>query len=242
MRSWKLLAMMVVVAGGVASSAAYAGDASDAFAQPVWQTCQPDAVRASLWQVNWIAPAERVQPAAMRWRISAAVAAQDQAAQEQAGRSDQSRPRPRTVAFEYSDAYKVRAKIHTLASIPTLPLFVAEYLVGQNLYTHPGTASDSARGAHGALAASTAVLFGINTVTGVWNLIEASKDPNHRAKRTIHGILMIIADAGFVATGATASESEHGRISGSRSTHRAIALTSMGVATVSYLMMLFGGN
>jgi hypothetical protein len=85
----------------------------------------------------------------------------------------------------------------------------------------------------------------VNSVTGVWNLLEARKDPHKSTRRTVHSILMLVADAGFVATGLTApegEESEHGfeveSGGGSRSTHRAIAFTSMGIATVAYLIML----
>jgi hypothetical protein len=160
---------------------------------------------------------------------------------ETADQGTQGRRRP--VAFEYSEGYKVRARIHKVASIATLPLVVAEYLVGSDLYTHPDSVTGAKRSTHTTLAASTGVLFGINTITGVWNLVEARKDPNHRTQRTIHGILMFVADAGFAATGATAPGSERGRVDGgSRTTHRTLALTSMGIATVSYLMMLFGGN
>jgi hypothetical protein len=142
---------------------------------------------------------------------------------------------PRPMAFEYSDGYRTRLKVHKYASFATLPLFVAQYAVGQKLYD--GNASDGTRSAHGALAASTAVLFGVNTVTGVWNLTEGRKDPNHRTKRMIHGFLMLAADAGFVATGMLAPDDE-GEGGGDRSTHRTVALTSMGIATVAYLMML----
>jgi hypothetical protein len=144
-------------------------------------------------------------------------------------------PAPRPMAFEYSDGYRVRLKIHKYASFATLPLFAAQYAVGQKLYD--GNASDSLRSAHSALAASTAVLFGVNTVTGVWNLYEGRKDPNGRTRRTVHGILMLAADAGFVATGLLAPDDE-GEGGGSASTHRTVALTSMAVATVAYLMML----
>jgi hypothetical protein len=144
-------------------------------------------------------------------------------------------PAPRPMAFEYSDGYRLRLKIHKYASFATLPLFVAQYAVGQKLYD--GNASDSLRSAHSALAASTAVLFGVNTVTGVWNLYEGRKDPNGRTRRTVHGILMLAADAGFVATGLLAPDDE-GEGGGSASTHRTVALTSMAVATVAYLMML----
>jgi hypothetical protein len=158
----------------------------------------------------------------------------------------QDEPARRPVPVEYSDFYKTRAKIHKYTSFATLPLFVANYFVGQDLYNHPG--DESKKGLHGGLVAATAVVFGVNTVTGVWNLWEGRKDPNHRTKRMTHGILMIIADVGFMATAALApseSEAEYGGVpttSGGASTHRTVALTSMGIATVSYLIMLFGGK
>jgi hypothetical protein len=52
-----------------------------------------------------------------------------------------------------------------------------------------------------------------------------------------HGFMMLAADAGFVATGLLAP-SEDGS-SGNRSAHRAVAITSMSIATASYLFMLF---
>jgi hypothetical protein len=160
-----------------------------------------------------------------------------------AGTDVQSTPPPRPMAFEYSDGYRTRLKIHRYASFATIPLFVAQYAVGQKLYD--GNGSDGTRSLHGGLAATTAVLFGVNTVTGVWNLREGRKDPNHRTKRMVHGILMLVADAGFVATGLMTPESEGGEFEfegggTSRSTHRTVALTSMGIATVGYLIMLFG--
>ena len=151
----------------------------------------------------------------------------------------------RPMAFEYSDGYQTRLKIHKVASFATLPIFVAQAVVGQKLYD--GDASDGMRSAHKALVGATAALFTVNTVTGVWNLTEGRKDPNHKTKRMIHGLLMLAADAGFVATGMLAPESEHESSEGgfestggghSQSTHRTVALSSMAVATVSYLMML----
>jgi len=156
------------------------------------------------------------------------------------------RPR-RAVAVDYSDAYKVRARIHKLASIATIPVFGAMYWVGQDLYDHPG-ASELKKALHSGLAAATGVLFGANTLTGAWNLWEGRKDPAHRTKRMAHGLLMMVADAGFVATGLLAPDDEHesrgvgGALANDRRTHRTVALTSMGVATVSYLLMLVGGN
>jgi hypothetical protein len=146
------------------------------------------------------------------------------------------------MAFEYSDGYRTRMKIHKYASFATIPMFAGQYLVGQKLYD--GNGSDGTRSAHTALAAATAALFTVNTVTGVWNFAESRKNPQHRTKRTIHGVLMLVADAGFVATGIMAPENENeneGGIrqsGGNRSAHRTVALASMGIATVSYLIML----
>lgn len=141
---------------------------------------------------------------------------------------------PRAVAFEYSDGYAVRRKIHVYASLATLPLFVTEVILGSQLYD--GDASDSVRSAHSAVAGGVGVLFGVNTVTGVWNLWEARKDPNGKKRRLIHGLTMLGADVGFVATGMLAPE--HGE-EGDKSLHRNVALTSIGIATGSYLYMLF---
>jgi hypothetical protein len=146
---------------------------------------------------------------------------------------------PPQVAFEYSDAYRLRAKIHKVSSLATLPLFATEGIIGQSLYSNPtGTKKD----AHLAVATGIGALFAVNTATGVWNLIEARKDPHHRKRRWLHGLLMLGADAGFVATAALGPESEHGEVSGSRGAHRAAAFTSIGLATTGYLVMLLGDH
>lgn len=152
--------------------------------------------------------------------------------------------RPR--AFVYSDAYRLRAKIHKYASVATLPLFAAEALVGQSLYRNP---TSGKKNAHLAVATGMGVLFGVNSVTGVWNLIEARKDPNGRTRRLLHAVLMLAADGGFFATAATAPDSEFGegggvpgQPGGTRSLHRAMAFTSIGLASAGYLIMLLGGR
>jgi hypothetical protein len=80
------------------------------------------------------------------------------------------------------------------------------------------------------------------SITGVCNLREGRKDPNGRGKRILYRILMLGADAGFDATRALAPHEKEGRrslqSSEGPSTHRAVALTSMGVATISYLYYL----
>src|SRR5438309_1802373 len=93
--------------------------------------------------------------------------------------ADTGRKRPR--AIEYSNFYSVRLAIHRYASYATLPLFVAEYALGRSLYnTPPDSVSGSVRSAHGAVAVGIAGLFGINPVTGGWNLWAASKCPTGR--------------------------------------------------------------
>jgi len=141
----------------------------------------------------------------------------------------------RTAAFVYSDGYRTRRKIHFIASFATIPLFATQYALGKKLYD--GTGSSGTRTAHRAVAAGVGVLFGVNTVTGVWNLVEARKDPTGRTRRTVHGILMLAADAGFVATAVLAPGRDG---SGDRTAHRTVALTSVALATTGYLIMLFG--
>jgi hypothetical protein len=144
--------------------------------------------------------------------------------------ADEQRPQ----AFTYSDAYGTRRKIHMLASYATLPLVVGQYLSGEKLYD--GNGGSTAKSVHGACAAGLAALFAVNTVTGVWNLWEARQDPNGKTRRLVHGILMLGADAGFAAAGMMAPDDDE--FDGDRSTHRSVAIGSMGVAAASYVYML----
>jgi hypothetical protein len=112
-------------------------------------------------------------------------------------------------------------------------------VLGQSLYDNP---TDGKKSAHLAVASGIGVLFGVNTVTGVWNLVEARHDTNHRGRRWAHGLLMLAADGGFLATAATGPGDEHRFDQDSRSTHRALAFTSIGLASTGYLIMLFGGH
>jgi len=171
-----------------------------------------------------LAALPRVDPAG--WADQAAPAAQQPAPA----------PMPRAVAYEYSDGYRTRAKIHRYASFATLPLFVSQFLVGDKLYD--GTGGGGAKSAHSALAFGIGTLFGVNSVTGVWNLWEARHDPVHRKRRLLHGIVMLGCDAGFVATGLLAPDDDHGFDPDRRSLHRKVAITSMGIAGANFLFML----
>lgn len=150
-------------------------------------------------------------------------------------------PRPRIVAMEYSEGYKLRARIHRLASFAMLPLFGTEVYLGQSVYNGSG---EGKRSAHVAVGAAIGTLFAVNTVTGAWNLWEGRKDPTNRTRRIVHGLLMLAADTGFAATAALAPESEDDgvRVSDRRGRHRAVALTSIGIGTAGYLIMLVGGR
>lgn len=146
----------------------------------------------------------------------------------------QGAPPPKAVV--YSDGYNVRLKIHKFLSWGTIPLMVGQGVVGQKLYN--GSGGGTLKSVHSSLATATGVLFGINTVTGVWNLWESRNDPNGRKKRWIHSVLMLAADAAFLATAATAPEYERGERRGDRAFHRSAAFVGFGSASVAYAMML----
>jgi hypothetical protein len=123
-----------------------------------------------------------------------------------------------------------------------MPLIVSQAIVGQKLMDRTGDESGSLRSAHSALTAGLGAVFGIESVTGVWNMLEARKNHVRSRKHLIHGILMLAADAGFVATAALAPghDDEEGQIRRNNrdSTHQAVGFASLGVATVSYVYML----
>ena len=144
-------------------------------------------------------------------------------------------------AIEYSSGYHTRLKIHKFASFAMVPFFIGSYVTGQKLAN--GDAPDWARRWHGPFAAGTGILFGVNTITGVWNLWESRKDPAGRTKRWIHGLMFLAADAGFtyVAMSAPHREREFGGTGtiSSVNNHRTVALVSMGLSVSSWGLMLF---
>lgn len=154
-------------------------------------------------------------------------------------RQDTARPR----AIVYSNGYYTRLTIHRIASYAELPLFAAEYFVGAKVLNderaNPGRRS-SLRGTHGMIASGLEGLFALNTVTGVWNLVESRHDPSGRTRRWLHSLTMLAADAGFVATAGSARSARGGGTSAN--THRAWAIGSMGLATASTLMMWLWKN
>lgn len=149
-------------------------------------------------------------------------------------------------AIEHSDGYLMRAKIHKYASFATLPLFATEVILGQSLYNTPAHAN-SQRTAHALVGAGIVGLFGVNTVTGAWNLFgEGWRDRDGRTLRVVHGLLMMAADVGFLATTAAGPNSNSRRealtFEADKSTHRNLAIASISVGTAGYLLMLFGNH
>lgn len=145
--------------------------------------------------------------------------------------------RPR--AIQYSDAYYKRLTIHRYGSYAMLPLFAAEYGLGQRLLT--GTYPPKwVRPAHGAVAAGLGVLFTVNTVTGGWNLWDARHDENDRTRRFLHTGLMLASDAGFAWAGAIGGDANESL--GDAHLHRDVALGSMALSAAGTAMMWLWKN
>jgi len=114
--------------------------AAPAFAGPggvpagPFQGCSVEAARPGLWSIDFAETPVTVRPQLLRLS---------------AGESQAALPR-RPLPVEYSEGYKTRAKIHKISSFATLPLFVANYFVGQDLYDNPGQSESNNR--HGWLS------------------------------------------------------------------------------------------
>ena len=148
---------------------------------------------------------------------------------------DALRQKPRRRAFEYSDGYLTRLGIHRALSWAMIPLFIGSGYTGFQLRNKGTEAPQWTRDIHGPLAAGTAALFAMNTLTGTWNLIEGWKNPDGRKKRMIHSVLFLAAGAGFtyvIAAGDNIFETGQGN-----HWHRDVALGSMSVSVVSWAMM-----
>lgn len=155
----------------------------------------------------------------------------------------------RPKAVELSKGYETRLKIHRWGSYLMLPLFVGQYVLGAKLYDQrerevdgveieDGEDDSNTKDLHSLAAGGIAALFAVNTVTGVWNLYESRHIQEGRGKRIAHTVLMLAADAGFVATGLLGEEAgDEGE--GGANTHRNVALASFGLATAGAALMWF---
>jgi hypothetical protein len=154
-----------------------------------------------------------------------------------------SRPRP----IEVSDSYALRLKIHRYGSYAMLPLFATQFTLGTKLLNEREDIASGARTepvnttlrrAHLFTALGIGTLFVSNTTTGLWNLYDNRKNPEHRGIRTAHVLTMLLADAGFVITGRMGVNGKNGTVQDTRRHHN-VALGSMGVATIGASMMWF---
>jgi len=148
----------------------------------------------------------------------------------------------RPLAIEYSDQYYTRLTIHRYGSYAMLPLFAAEYSLGQNLMNDASPPSWM-KPSHSLVAGGIGVLFGVNTITGVWNLWESRQDPAGRTRRILHSVLMLASDAGFAVTGAyTPSHeqfSDYNTYLHRERVHRGLAIGSIALSTIGGGMMWF---
>jgi hypothetical protein len=144
--------------------------------------------------------------------------------------------RVRRRAVRLSDAYYTRLKIHRYSSYLMLPTFAYMYAAGQQLMVHGRNAPSWAVNGHGIGAGVVAGLFTVNTYTGGMNWWETRNQEAGRTWRTAHAALMLLSDVGFTVVGQLATPAQNS-IS-KRRLHKNLAVVSISMASVSYLMML----
>ncbi len=147
------------------------------------------------------------------------------------------RRRKRVEAVEYSEGYGQRLWWHRWLSYPIVPLFAAQYYLGEKLMVNQSGASDLTKNGHRAIATATAVIYTANTVTGLMNLWEGRNDPSSRVKKYLHAAMFVAADAGFVY-GATLAGDAQKYGQEFRDKHRTVELTAIGISVASWAMML----
>jgi hypothetical protein len=153
----------------------------------------------------------------------------------------------RRKAVSLSDWYVRRLAVHRYASYAMIPLFVGEFILGQQLLSQKDGVYDGTRRVpidadlrrnHRVVAMGLGTVFATNTVTGLWNLWEARNDGSVSKRRTLHVLSMLTADAGFATAGVIGQRAVKHRPSDARA-HRNVALASMGVAIGSVSLMWF---
>ena len=144
--------------------------------------------------------------------------------------------RVRRRAVHLSEAYHTRLAIHKYSSYAMLPTFAYMYAAGQQLMTKGRNAPGWAVHGHGIGAGVVAGLFAVNTYTGALNWWETRDQESGRTWRTAHAALMLLSDVGFTVVGQLATPAQNSV--DKRRLHKTLALTSISLASVSYVMML----
>jgi hypothetical protein len=150
---------------------------------------------------------------------------------------DTTTPRRRRKSVEVSEWYERRLRIHRYGAYTMIPLFTFQAIAGNNLYNNSGSAPGWAKTGHRVDATGLATVFGLNTVTGLWNLWDSRSVPQGRTRRTIHALLMLASDAGFTYAGVRLSEQAENNLA-KRREHRAWAYGSMATAVAGAGMMV----
>jgi hypothetical protein len=139
-------------------------------------------------------------------------------------------------AIEVSDWYNRRLRIHRYGAYAVIPLFTFQAIAGNQLYQKSSAAPTWARTGHRVGATGLATVFGVNTVTGLWNLWDSRSSPG-KTRRAIHTLLMLASDAGFTYAGVRLSEQAENSAE-KRREHRAWAYGSMATAAAGSLLMV----
>jgi hypothetical protein len=171
--------------------------------------------------------------------LAASITAGDTSAVRETGPVRRAIPAPvdtvrRRRAVELSDAYYTRLTIHRWGSYAELPLFAAEYVVGDKLMSRGTPVAGWVKPTHIGLATAISGLFAINTVTGAWNLYEGWSQTENKPLVATHTALMLLADGGFAGASLIAG---NGRGIDTERRHRTVAVASMSAATISTVMM-----
>lgn len=145
-------------------------------------------------------------------------------------------PRVRPRAVEVSDWYERRLTLHRRLSYSIFPLFAFQYAAGRQIWEKGTGAPEWARDGHRVGATLIAGVFAANVVTGVWNYMDSRAVEEGRTMRSLHGLSMLAATAGFTWAGAVLSEQAE-TDSGKRRLHRTVALTSIGISVSSGVLM-----
>jgi hypothetical protein len=144
--------------------------------------------------------------------------------------------RQRRRSIEVSEWYSRRLTIHRYAAYAALPVFAFQYAAGERLYKYSSDAPEWAKTGHRVGATALAGIFGINTVTGAWNWWDSRSVNKGFVLRTVHALSLLGADAAFTYAGVKLSN-EAENSAEKRQLHRTVALTAIGVSTVSGVAM-----
>ena len=146
-------------------------------------------------------------------------------------------------AVRLSYSYYRRLDLHRWVGYAVPPLLLAEFLAGEKLLNEGSEAPLWAEKSHKPIAYALAGIFTFNTVTGVWNLVEAGKVESGKSRRWVHSIMMLVSSAGFIyaAQIAPSTADIDARIAagkrGGWTPHKRAAVASIGLATVAHAMM-----